>query len=49
MLAKPKKDWIGTYHHIYGKLQDREYEVKQGHENEPMWEKAKKTRIKNDE
>lgn len=42
MLAKPKKDWLGSYHPKYGLLEDKEYEVEEVDQKEPMWQKTKK-------
>lgn len=41
MLAKPKKYWLGSYHPKYGLLEDKEYEVEEVDQKEPMWQKTK--------
>lgn len=37
MLRKPNKEWIGTYHRVFGKLEDKQYEIPKEYENEPMF------------
>ena len=41
MLKKPNKEWIGTYHRVFGKLEDKQYEIPKEYENEPMFKEKK--------
>lgn len=38
MKAKPNPNWLGTWHEYYGKIEDKEYELRPGDEKEPMWQ-----------